>query len=103
MYDNQSKGISYTAGFFLVIVFVIVGIVLSEAINKPIWLQLTGQAYTDASRYDPAYSIALKVMHAITAVLSFFVPALAAAALLSHKPAQLLGFSSRIRMEQVAI
>lgn len=103
MYDNQSKGISYTAGFFMIIVFVIVGAVLSEEINKQIWYQATGQSYDLQTRINPAYSNLLKIMQAISAVITFFIPTLAAAALLSHKPMRLLGFSPKLRADQLGL
>lgn len=103
MYDNQSKGISYTAGFFMIIVFVVVGAFLSEQINKQIWIYWTGQSYDLVTRVNPIYSNVLKIMQAVSAIITFFIPTLAVAALLSHKPAALLGFSPKVRLDQVGL
>jgi uncharacterized protein len=103
MYDNQSKGISYTAGFFMIIVFVVVGAFLSEQINKQIWIYWTGQSYDLVTRVNPVYSNVLKIMQAVSAIITFFIPTLAVAALLSHKPAALLGFSPKVRLDQVGL
>ena len=35
MYDNDSKGISYTAGFFMLIAFTIAGFVISSGYQHP--------------------------------------------------------------------
>ena len=43
MYDNDSKGISYTAGFFMLIAFMMAGLFLASAISVPIWTSMTGQ------------------------------------------------------------
>ena len=103
MYDNQSKGISYTAGFFMIIVFVVVGAFLSEQINKQIWIYWTGQSFDLVSRVNPVYSNVLKVMQAVSAIITFFIPTLAVTALLSHKPGVLLGFSPKVRLDQVGL
>ena len=58
MYDNNSKGISYTAGFFMLIAFAMAGLVLAAAISIPIWEAMTGLKLTELKNNmnNPAYS-----------------------------------------------
>lgn len=96
MYDNDSKGISYTAGFFMLICFVLAGLVASSLLMLPIWTGMTGksiQVFQDG-QLVAADSNALKVMQVITAVMGFLLPTLLAAFLLHRRPLKLLGFSA---------
>ena len=58
MYDNDSKGISYTAGFFMLIAFAIAGLVLASTLGAQVWNQMTGKSFTEMQKgmSDPAYS-----------------------------------------------
>ncbi len=105
MYDSNSKGISYTAGFFMLITFAIAGLILSSAIGLSIWANMTGQ---DPKLFlegltNPAYANAYKVVQSITAVFSYLIPAFATAWMLNRKPMELLGFSGRIQINQVGL
>jgi uncharacterized protein len=91
MYDNQSKGISYTGGFFILIVFVLGGAVLAGALNELV----SGMASDNVN--------VLRSMQAVSAIMSFFLPALITANVLHRQPMQLLGFTGRIRREQVGL
>lgn len=96
MYDNDSKGISYTAGFFMLICFVLAGLVASSLLMLPVWSGMTGksiQVFQDG-QLVAADSNALKVMQVITAVMGFLLPTLLAAFLLHRRPFKLLGFSA---------
>jgi membrane protease YdiL (CAAX protease family) len=105
MYENDSKGISYTAGFFMLIAFAVAGIIIASIISIPIWTNMTGKSILDMEKYmtDPAYSNAIKVIQSITAVVGFFVPAVLTAFLLNHKPFNLLGFTGRINYKQLGL
>jgi membrane protease YdiL (CAAX protease family) len=105
MYDNQSKGISYSAGFFMLIAFVIAGLFLVAFINAPVWEYMTGLKFSEYEKNlgNPAYADAMKVIQTITAIAGFFLPALVVAALLSRQPVKLLGFSGNIRPSQIGL
>ena len=106
MYDNDSKGISYTAGFFMLIAFAVAGLVLASLLGAQIWQQMTGKSFTAMAKgmSDPANSNVMKIIQAITAIIGFFVPTVLTAALLNKRPIQLLGFSSTgISMSQVVV
>jgi uncharacterized protein len=104
MYDNNSKGISYSAGFFMLIAFAIAGIIFSGLITKEVWTAMTGKNYEEfiSGVADPAYSRVYKVMQVIN-TLGFFIPVIVVAYLLSRQPLKLLGFSSRISIKQIGV
>lgn len=106
MYDNDSKGISYTAGFFMLIAFAIAGLVLASTLGAQVWHQMTGKSFTEMQKgmSDPANSDVMKIIQAMTAIIGFFVPTVVTAALLNKRPMKLLGFSSTdIKPSQVGL
>jgi uncharacterized protein len=105
MYDYDSKGISYTAGFFMLIAFTIAAFVLSLVISIPIWTNMTGKGFQEmgTAMKDPAYADVTKILQAINAVVGFLLPALVTAALLNRKPLKLMGFTPGIKLSQVGL
>jgi membrane protease YdiL (CAAX protease family) len=105
MYDSNSKGLSYTAGFFILIGFVVAGLLLSGLISIPIWTNMTGISFEKMGEEmdNPANADAFKVIQCITAVIGFFLPAVLTAFLLNRKPMTLLGYSGKPRLPQVLL
>jgi membrane protease YdiL (CAAX protease family) len=105
MYDNNSKGISYTAGFFMLIAFAVAGIFIAALISIPVWTSMTGLSFTQMEKgmNDPANSNAVKVIQTITFIIGFLLPALFTAFLLNRKPMDLIGFSKKINWKQVGL
>jgi uncharacterized protein len=106
MIDNDSKGISYTAGFFMLIAFAIAGLVFASILGVQIWTQVTGQPFSAIKQgsSNPAYSNLMKIIQAITAIIGFFLPTLITAAMLNRRPMKLLGFAStNIKISQVIL
>jgi uncharacterized protein len=105
MYDTDSKGISYTAGFFMLIAFAVAGIFLASIISIPVWTNMTGISISkmEESMSDPANSNALKIIQCITAVVGFLLPAIFTAFMLNRKPMNLLGFSRKISWKQIGV
>ncbi len=106
MYDNDSKGISYLGGFFMLIAFAIAGLVLASVIGAQIWHQMTGRDFSEMQKgmTDPANSDVMKIIQSLTAIIGFFVPTVVTAALLNRRPIRLLGFSSTdIKLSQVGL
>ena len=106
MYDNDSRGISYTGGFFMLIAFAIGGLMLASAAGALIWQQMTGKGFAELEKglMDPANSGIMKLIQTITAIVGFFLPTLFAATLLSRRPIKLIGFSSAgIKLNQVIL
>src|ERR1043165_3791205 len=102
MYDSNSKGISYTAGFFILIGFTIAALLAASLISIPIWTGMTGRSITEMEENltNPAYSNAIKIIQTITTIIGFFLPAIFTAMLLNRKPMKLLGFTGRITRNQ---
>ncbi len=105
MYDNNSKGPSYTAGFFMLIAFAVAGVFLAALISLPVWTSMTGLGIKDMENgmNDPANSNAIKVIQSITFLIGFLLPAIFTAYLLNRKPMDLLGFSRKINWKQIGI
>lgn len=105
MYDNDSKGFSYTAGFFMLIAFAVAGLIAASIISIQVWQVMTGTPFTsmESGMLDPANSGAMKTIQAINAVFGFLVPTLVVAALIHRKPLKLLGFTGNIRPTQVGL
>ena len=105
MYDDNSKGISYTAGFFMLICFAVAGAILASVIYTPIWTSMTGKtmkALSDGA-IDPSDTNAIRLVQSISAIIGFFLPAILTAAVLHRRPMQLLGFAPRIRLPQLLL
>ena len=105
MYDNNSKGLSYTAGFFMLIAFAVAGVLLATLISIPVWTSMTGLGLKDMEEEmnDPANSNAVKVIQSLTFLIGFLLPAIFTAYLLSRKPMDLLGFSKKINWKQIGL
>lgn len=106
MSDNDSKGISYTAGFFMLIAFVIAGIMLSGQLMVPVWTSMTGKSATTLrdGLIESSDSNALKVIQALTAIVGFLIPTLITAAMLNRRPLKLIGFSIKgIQLKQALL
>ena len=105
MYDNNSKGISYTSGFFMLIAFAVAAIFIAALVSIPVWTVMTGQSFRDMEKgmSDPANSNAIKVIQVITTIIGFLLPAIFTAFLLNRKPMGLLGFTQKINWKQVGI
>lgn len=93
MYDSDSKGISYTAGFFMTITFTIASVILAAALSAQLWQAITGTPYSSEALKDPAYGSAAKLTQIITAVVGFLLPAIFTATMLSRRPFKLLGMT----------
>lgn len=105
MYNSDSKGISYTAGFFMLIAFTIVAVIIASLISIPVWISMTGEGISNMEKAmtDPKNSDAVKAMQAITAVVGFLFPAIFTAFLLNRKPLKLMGFKGSIDWKQAGV
>jgi membrane protease YdiL (CAAX protease family) len=105
MYDHNSKGISYTAGFFMLIAFTIGAIFIANTIGIQVWTMMTGKNYQQylSGMTDPANAGAYKVLQAINELTGYFLPAVVVAHLLHKQPMKLLGFSPVITAKQIGL
>jgi len=105
MFDKDSKGISYTAGFFMLIAFAIAGVIMAEMITRPIWYSMTG---IDSSKKmevaaNPDYRNAFRVSQTIIFLVGFLLPAFVTAWVLNRKPVKLVGLSYHVNWKQVGL
>ncbi len=105
MYGKDSKGISYTAGFFLLIAFAIAGLMMAQLMTITVWQSMTGQPVEAIKTgiTNPAYGPVFRIIQVLNEVLGYFLPAIAVAFLLNRKPMRLLGFTGKITIRQVAL
>lgn len=105
MNDNDSKGLSYSAGFFMLFAFVVVGIYVASALSISVWTVFTGRSVQEMQKglTNPAFGNVAKAIQAITAVSSFFLPTLLVAFLLNKRPIKLLGYSTKIKGNQIGL
>lgn len=103
MYNNNSKGISYTAGFFMLIGFALTGLAIGTFISLPVWTAMTGKSILQMEQEmsNPANANALRIMQVITVLIGFLLPAYVAAFILNRQPLGLLGFLKKINWKQV--
>jgi uncharacterized protein len=105
MYDKHSKGISYSAGFFMLVAFSIAGLIFAFKISGQLWVEMTGkkiEALTSAN-FDPADSWVFKLIQGINQVLGYFIPTVLTAVLLTRKPMRLLGFVKGFKLSQAGL
>jgi len=105
MYDSDSKGISYSAGFFILIGLTLVALLIASLLSIPVWTAMTGKSFKEmeTAMTDPANSNAFKVIQSITAIVGFLLPAILVAFLLNRKPFNLIGFSRNIKWKEIGI
>ncbi|MCB0714595.1 MAG: CPBP family intramembrane glutamic endopeptidase [Chitinophagaceae bacterium] len=105
MYDNHSKGISYIAGFFILIAFVIVGVIMAGLLSIPIWQALTGLPFSSMAdgMSNPANANAVKMIQVVTTIVGFLLPAIVTAYLLNRRPMHLLGYKKSINRNEIVL
>lgn len=102
---NNSKGVSYTSGFFMLIAFAIVGFIVSGFIGAMIIWASSGVNMKDLPNLmkDPQYANTLRLIQAISVLISMFLPALLTASVLNRKPFRLLGFKKEANISQIIL
>lgn len=105
MYESNSKGISYSAGFFMLIGFTVASSVLAGLLSIPVWTTMTGEsiATLEEGISNPANRGAVQVIQVITAIVGFLLPAILTAQLLNRRPMKLLGFKEKINLNEAGI
>ena len=102
MYNEDSKGLSYSAGFFILIAFAFVGLLIGTFASIPVWMLMTGQSPLNMAKdiLNPNYANGIRVVQVVSTFFGFFVPAYFAAFLLNRKPIKLLGFKTHFNYKQ---
>ena len=102
---NNSRGVSYTAGFFMLIGLAILGLVIASVIGGGILLASAGgnaESMKDALN-DPKNANMLRIIQAGSVILGMIIPALITAYILDRKPLQLLGFRKEVAISQIML
>lgn len=103
------KGISYTAGFFMLIAFGIGGNILGGLLGIPLIAAMSGKSIPfiienlQALMGNPAFLREMQVLQTLSAVMGFLLPTLFAASRLSYKPIELTGFKGAIGGKQLLL
>lgn len=105
IYDQNSKGVSYWAGFFMLICFGVAGLIISALISVPIWKAMTGQPFTamGTSLDNPEYINAYRVIQALSVIFGMLIPSFFTAWIMNRRPTKLLGFKKKITLSQVGL
>ncbi|MFV0605287.1 MAG: type II CAAX prenyl endopeptidase Rce1 family protein [Niabella sp.] len=105
MKELSDKGISYSAGFFMLIALAIGGIMVGSFLSIPIIMLMSGKSITAIQDImgNPAYFRELQVMQSISAIFGFLLPTIFGAALLSKRPFKLIGFTGKPSIREVLL
>ncbi len=105
MYDNDSRGISYSAGFFMLIAFVIGGLFMAAIISEQIWIRATGLPFKEMANQlsNPEYSKYMKIIQAVNSIVGFLLPTIATAFMLHRRPMRLLGLDRAPEIRQAGV
>ncbi|MGN6494453.1 MAG: lysostaphin resistance A-like protein [Agriterribacter sp.] len=105
MYTDDSKGVTYGAGFFILLGLWLGGFIIGAILTLPIWLLMgTGGIATLATdMLKPENVNAVRVIQVVTTFAAFFLPAYFTALILNRKPLKLLGFNSNFDVKQALL
>jgi len=104
-HNNNSKGVSYTGGFFMLIGLAILGLVIGSVIGALILFGATdgGLGDMDEVLKDPKNANAIRGVQVISVLFGMLVPTLVVAKILNRKPFQLLGLGKKINGKQIGL
>ncbi len=101
---NNSTGVSYISGFFILIGLALLGLVVSSFFTLAL-LSFTGgnAAAIKEAINDPKNADLIRLSQAVSVVVSMVIPALITALMLNHKPVRLLGFKKDVSLTQLGL
>ena len=105
MYENDSRDLSFTSGFFILIALGFAGLFAAAVVSIPVWTMVTGTSFTTMKEgmNDPANANAVKLIQAISVILGFLLPACFTSYLLNRKPLRLMGFRQPVTKKQIGL
>ena len=103
--NNNSKGVSYTSGFFMLLGIALLGLLVSSFISAAILLTSTGGNIEEMNEAlkDPANADLIRMLQVMSVLISMFIPAVIVATILNRKPFRLLGFKKEITASQIGL
>ncbi|MGZ5191890.1 MAG: CPBP family glutamic-type intramembrane protease [Flavisolibacter sp.] len=102
MNNNNSKGVSYLTGFFMLIGISLLGFVVSGFIGV-LFLTSPETGNIKDALTDPDNASKVRLIQTISLVFSMFLPTLFVAFVLNKKPFQLMGFRNDARLKQIML
>lgn len=105
MYDKDSKGVSWSAGFFMLICFVLAGAIAAAFMIKGIWTGMTGKPIEAMSSgaFSASDGSALRIGQVVYMLTGFLLPSLICAHMMNRHPLNLLGFNDRFTQKQMLV
>lgn len=105
----SEKGVSYMAGFFMLVAFAVGGTILGGMLAIPAMAAMSGKSMAFITENlntlmgNSAFLREMQVMQTLSAVFGFLAPTLFTASRLSHKPITLTGFKGSISQKQILL
>lgn len=102
----SDKGMSYMAGFFMLIALGIGGMIIGGLLGMPIVAMMSGKSIFFVAENlqdmmgNPAYLREMQVIQSISSIAGFFLPTIFTAFRLSREPLNLTGFKGSISSKQ---
>lgn len=105
MNNNNFKGTSFTAAFFLLIGLSLAGLIIGSMIGVALLAGKADGGIGDLSSFvkDPANAAALRLTQIISVILSMILPVILIAWLVNRKPFELVGFRMKPYGKQLLI
>lgn len=102
---NENRDTSPVAAFFLVLIFVFVGLVIGGLISIGIWVGMTGRPVLQIEKdiLNPLYSNASRIVQFVGTLVGIFIPAIAGGMLMSRKPFKWLGYKEGFNAKQILL
>lgn len=101
--NNNSKGVSYYSGFFMLLGLAILGLVVASVIGGAILLSSSDGGLADIEKImaDPSNAGLLRLIQAISVIVSMLIPTIAVAYIMNRKPFRLLGLIKKFPLASV--
>lgn len=103
--DTDSKGISYTSGFFILIGLWVAGLIAGSVLTVPIWMIFGSGDFTEMREKMllPEYVNAVRIIQVVSTAFTFFLPAYFTALIINKKPVTFLGFNKQFTINQLLL
>lgn len=102
---EASRGVSPSAGFFILLGLVGAGLVIGGIVGFGIWLAMTHQSIGtfEKDMMNPQFTNAARILQMVSAFFMFFVPAVATARLVNPSPLRWLGYKNGFNTRQFVL
>jgi uncharacterized protein len=102
---EASRGITASAGFFILLGLVGAGLVIGTIAGLGIWLGMTHQPVSSFEKdmLNPAFTNAARIMQMVSALFMFFLPAVITARLMNPSPFKYLGYKNGFNVRQFVL